>query len=490
MKIEHLPGVLVVACLLAAQCAGAERVTSALLPPAARRAIDRYVNAELARERIPGAEVGVYRDGHAILLQGYGRANVELDVPVTPATLMQSGSVGKQFAATAVMMLVEEGKVGLDDSIVRYFPDAPESWRPIAVKHLLSHTSGLAEYETDERTAAGADFYLRLDLTEDELVSRIERLPIEFRPGDQWDYRNTNYVLLGALIRRVTGRFYGDFLHERIFAPLGMTATRIISERDIIPGRAAGYEIEGGVLKNQAWVSPTFNSTADGALYFNVVDLERWDRALYGTTLLTRASLDRMWTPFLLNDGKPNPGGYGFAWDIGERNGHRLVWHSGAWQGFTTYIGRFVDDGLTVVVLTNLAANHAAPGNIASVVAGLVEPALMPKPLAAIADPDPATRARVARLLERTLANEDLAEDYAPEAGYRHTPDEGAELAASLPAAWRALPPALVRRSEAGGVVTSRYRVGPPGDARIVTIAIDSAGKLRELVVRPDPDDR
>jgi CubicO group peptidase (beta-lactamase class C family) len=234
---------------------------------------------------------------------------VELAAAVKPETILQSGSVGKQFVSAAIMMLVEEGKVSLDDSIAKYFPDAPATWKPILVKNLLSHTSGLAEYESEERIGPQGPFYLRLDFTEDELVTKIEALPIEAAPGEKWDYRNTNYVLLGVLIHKVTGKPYYEFLSEHIFKPLGMTSTRLISDRDIIPNRAAGYELDNGELKNQEWVSPTFNSTADGAQYFNVIDLNKWDDALYGTRLLKQSSLERMWTVYLMNDGKPNRAG-------------------------------------------------------------------------------------------------------------------------------------------------------------------------------------
>jgi len=348
------------------------------LKPEQVAAIDRYVKEEMAREHIPGLSVGIYSRGQILLAKGYGLANVELNVPVKPETIFQSGSVGKQFASAAVMMLVEEGKVGLDDSIVKYFPDAPESWKPILVKNLLSHTSGLAEYESGDRIGPKGPFYLRLDFTEDELVKKIEALPIEFKPGEKWNYRNTNYVLLGVLIHKVTGKHYADFLQERIFKPWYMTATRLISEADIIPNRSAGYQQQGGKLRNQDWVSPSFNSTADGTLYFNVLDLAKWDEALYGTYLLKQSSLDRIWTVFPLNDGMPNPAGYGFGWEIHAVNGHKLIEHGGAWQGFTCDIERFVDDGLTVVVLTNLAG--ARPGVIARAVAAVTNPALAPPP--------------------------------------------------------------------------------------------------------------
>ncbi|PYV35027.1 MAG: serine hydrolase [Acidobacteria bacterium] len=340
--------------------------------------VDNYVAAEMAREHIPGLALGVYREGRIIKAQGYGLSNVELNALAKPESIFQSGSVGKQFTATAVMMLVEEGKVGLDDGITKYFPESPASWRPIKVRNLLSHTSGLAEYESDEKTKPGGPINLRADYTEDELVKIIETFPLDFQPGEKWAYRNTNYVLLGVLIHKVTGEFYGDFLQERIFKPLGMTSTRIISEADIIPNRSAGYRLVKGELKNQEWVSPTMDSTSDGALYFNVLDLAKWDGALYTEKLLKRASLDQMWTVAQLNDGKPNKGNYGFAWAIDQVNGHKVIEHGGAWQGFTTYIARYVDDKLTVVVLTNLDAAHSSPGKIAHHVAGLYNPALMP----------------------------------------------------------------------------------------------------------------
>jgi CubicO group peptidase (beta-lactamase class C family) len=342
--------------------------------------VDQYLTAEMASERIPGVEVGIYRRGQILLAKGYGLANVELNVPVKPETVFQSGSVGKQFVSAAVMMLVEKGKVSLDDSITKYFPDAPPSWKPILVENLLSHTSGLAEYGTRERIGPNGPFYLRLDFTEDELVKRIEALPIDFPVGSNWAYCNTNYVLLGILIHKVTGEFYADFLADRIFKPLGMTSTRLISDADIIPNRASGYRIHDDKLQNEEWVSPTFNSTGDGSLYFNVLDLAKWDGALYGTKLLKQSSLNRIWTIFPLNNGVRNPGNYGFGWWINVVNGHNVVEHSGSSEGFTCHISRYLDDNLTVVVLTNLSAGHSHPDSMVHEIAGLINPALMPLP--------------------------------------------------------------------------------------------------------------
>jgi CubicO group peptidase (beta-lactamase class C family) len=359
----------------------------------------------MAHQKIPGVAVGIYSRGEILLAKGYGQANVELGVAVKPQTIFQSGSVGKQFASAAIMMLVEEGKLSLDDSITKYFPESPATWKPILIKNLLSHTSGLAEYGSRERIGPKDPFYLRLDFTEDELVTKIEALPIEGAPGEKWKYRNTNYVLLGILIRKVTGEPFDEFLSERIFKPLGMTSTRMISDRDIIMNRAAGYRIDDGELKNQQWVSPTFNSTADGALYFNVLDMAKWDDALYGNQLLKQSSLDRMWTPYLLNDGKPNGALYGFGWHIGKQNGRTRMDHTGGWQGFTSAIARYPDDNLTVVILTNL--RDADPGYMAQTTAGLADPPLLTPKLAPIADTQPTLVVSLVKILDQLATGRD-----------------------------------------------------------------------------------
>jgi CubicO group peptidase (beta-lactamase class C family) len=336
--------------------------------------VDQAVLAELGRQKIPGISLGVVRDGRIVKAKGYGLANVELAVPVTPRSVFQTGSVGKQFTAAAVMMLVEEGRVDLDDSIPKYFPEAPPSWKAVTVRQLLTHTSGIADYGGEESTMGKGVIDFRRDYTEDELIRTFAPMPPEFAPGEKFSYSNTGYVLLGVLIHRVTGKFYGDFLQERIFRPLGMTATRIISEADIIPDRSSGYRLVNGELKNQEWVSPSLNTTADGALYTNVLDLAKWDAALYTERLLKRASFDQMWSPVKLNSGETYP--YGFGWRITSVNGHRLLGHGGAWQGFTMSIYRYVDDRLTIVVLTNLDENNSRPEDVAARVAAIYIPDL------------------------------------------------------------------------------------------------------------------
>jgi CubicO group peptidase (beta-lactamase class C family) len=324
--------------------------------------VDRVVERERRAEQIPGVSIAVCREGRIVKANGYGRANVELDVPVTPQTIFQTGSVGKQFTSMAVMMLVEEGKIALDDKIVKYIPESPGAWKEVTVRQLLTHTSGIADYGGEEDTMAKGVINFRNDYTEEQLVEAFAKMPIDFAPGEKWRYSNTGYVLLGVIIHRVTGEFYGDFLQERIFNALGMTSTRIISEADIVPHRSSGYRLVKGELKNQEWVSPTLNTTADGALYTNVLDLAKWDAALDSGLLVKPSSYDAIWTPVKLNNGKSSP--YGFGWSVREVRGKRVVSHDGAWQGFTMSISRHLDDRFTVIVMTNLDSDNAKPEKI------------------------------------------------------------------------------------------------------------------------------
>jgi len=329
--------------------------------------IDHYVAAEMARERVPGMSLAVIREGRILLRKGYGYANLELRVPASDSTIYQSGSLGKQFTAAAVAMLAEQGRIGLDDPVVKWFPEGKKVWRGITIRHLLTHTSGVPEY-TD------SSFNYRRDYTEDQLVKFAASRPLDFAPGERWSYSNTGYLLLGVLVHRATGRFYGEVLRDLIFAPVGMRATRIISEADLVPNRAAGYQLVDGKIKNQDWVAPSLNTTADGSLYFSVDDLIAWNRSLDHAEIPDSNVLQLAWSPVRLKNGGLYP--YGFGWDLAPQRGHRRVGHTGSWQGFKTALYRYPDYKLAVVALANSA--QAEPGSVAEAVAGMVEPALIP----------------------------------------------------------------------------------------------------------------
>jgi len=331
--------------------------------------VDAAVDSGRIAQKIPGVALAVCHDGKLIQAGGYGLANVELNVPVTPETIFQTGSVGKQFTSMAVMMLVEQGKIALDDKITKYLPESPSAWKKVTVRELLTHTSGIADYGGEEDTMGKGVINFRKDYTEEELIQAFSKMPMDFAPGEKWSYSNTGYVLLGIIIHRATGEFYGDYLQERIFKPLGMNSTRIISEADIVPHRSAGYRLVKGELKNQQWVSPTLNTTADGALYTNVLDLAKWDAALDARQFVSAGSYQAMWLPVKLNNGNTYP--YGLGWSLSEKDGKHIVSHDGAWQGFTMNITRNLDDRFTVIVMTNLDSDNSQPDKISDAVAHL-----------------------------------------------------------------------------------------------------------------------
>ena len=363
---------------------------------AALDSVDRWVRAEAARQRIPGLSLAVLRGDSLLLARGYGEANVEHHVPATDSTVYQSGSVGKQFTAACVMLLVEEGKLALDDPITRHVPELPASWRTITVRHLLSHTSGIPDY-------ADSTLDYRRDYAEDDLVRLAASLTRAFAPGESWSYSNTGYILLGILIRRVTGRFYGDFLIERVFAPLGMGDTRIISEADIVFRRADGYRLVDGALQHQSWVSPSLNTTADGSLYLTVHDLARWAVNLNHPRVPAPASLEASWTPIRLNGGGTY--GYGFGWALQPQRGYRRIGHGGSWQGFRATVQRYPDFGITVIVLANLA--QARVEAMAAQVAGILEPALTPPHALTAPLPGPPPAVAVREAARRAIVERD-----------------------------------------------------------------------------------
>jgi CubicO group peptidase (beta-lactamase class C family) len=331
--------------------------------------VDAAVESYRKAQKIPGVSLAVCRDGKVVKATGYGLGNVEWNDAVTPQTIFQTGSVGKQFTAMAVMMLVEGGKIGLDDKLSKYVPESPAIWRGVTIRNLLTHTSGISDYGGEEDLMAKGVINFRKDYTEEELIPAFAKMKMDFHPGEKWGYSNTGYVLLGIVIHRVTGEFYGDFLQERIFRPLGMSATRIISEADIVPQRSGGYRLVKGELKNQDWVAPTLNTTADGALYTNVLDLAKWDAALREKKFVKASSYAQMWSAVKLNDGKTYP--YGFGWFLEDRGGYKAVSHTGSWQGFTMAINRYEKGGLTVIVMTNLDSDHCKPEEIVEDVAAV-----------------------------------------------------------------------------------------------------------------------
>ncbi|MDQ3920426.1 MAG: serine hydrolase [Acidobacteriota bacterium] len=299
-----------------------------------------YMDALAAQGRFSGAAL-VAREGKVIFSRAYGMANYELGVPNTTETKFRIGSMTKPFTATAVMLLQERGRLSVQDSICKYVSRCPAAWQPITLRHLLSHTSGLAKQEK------AAD-YLKtamLPMTVAQLVEGLKNRPPDFKPGERFDYNNNGYVLLGHVIERASGRSYETFMRENLFAPLGMNDTGYDRHEPVIKGRAAGYVREGAALLNAAYIDQS-QPFAAGALYSTAGDLLRWDQALYTEKLLPRKTLEEVFTPAA--------GPYGYGWFVTRQFGRRLLWHGGGTPGFAADLLRFPDDRVTVVILSNL----------------------------------------------------------------------------------------------------------------------------------------
>jgi CubicO group peptidase (beta-lactamase class C family) len=325
--------------------------------------VDQYVKAEMEKRHIPGLSLAVIKEGKVVKAQGYGLANVELNVPATAETVYKIGSVSKQFIAAGIVLLVEDGRINLDDKISKYLDATPDTWKEITIRHLLTHTSGIV------REAPGFDpFKIQADA---DVIKTAYNLPLRFTPGEKWEYCNVGYFALAEIIHKVTGKAWTDYLTERVYAPLGMKDTRATTMTDIVMNRANGYVWRESKLQN---AQIFFALRPSGAFLSTVLDLARWEAALYSASVLKRASLEQMWTQVKLNDGKTHD--YGFGWQLGSVQGHRMVHHGGSLPGFRAQFTRFVDDKITVVVLTNL--DGASPYEIAGGVARFYIPALAP----------------------------------------------------------------------------------------------------------------
>ena len=231
--------------------------------------------------------LAVLKEGKIVKAEGYGWADLEGKIPVKPNTVFQLQSITKSFTATGIMMLVEEGKIGLDHPIGSYLEGLPDDWGRITVRHLLTHTSGLKDF-INEPTVD-----LRKDLTPQEVIRSLAGLPLNFKPGEKYAYSNTGYHLLGMIIRRVTGKSWSDFLRERIFAPLEMTDTAVYTPSPTASRRAQGYGWEKGEWVRGNFVAPSILGYAGGGLLSTVLDLAKWDGALSSERILRRATLDQ-----------------------------------------------------------------------------------------------------------------------------------------------------------------------------------------------------
>jgi CubicO group peptidase (beta-lactamase class C family) len=370
-------------------------------------AVDAFVEKTLAAQSLAGASVAVISNGKIVLAKGYGFSDLEKKTRATEQTIYQLGSITKPFTAMATLMLMEEGRLTLEARVNDLLPGMPEAWSGVTVRHLLSHTSGIKSYtELFGAQKIGPE----RTLTSDDILALVRDVPLAFAPGERYAYCNTGYYLLGMIIEKVSGKAYGRFLGERIFAPLEMRSTSLDDYADVRPTRAKGYGATEGPTTLAPHTHPS-QPFAAGAVVSTVVDLAKWNAALDARKLLTPASYALMWTPMRLNDGKPST--YALGWQVESYRTRPRVAHGGNITGFGSYFQRYPDDRVTVIALVNQSGAGVQP--LANGVAEIYIPALKdnaPKP---ITDGDPATTAFLREVLTAAAGGSAKAEWLTPE---------------------------------------------------------------------------
>ena len=403
--------ILVALCLLTIQFALAQKTNA----PSAQQImakVDEYMNVAVKFDQFSGS-ILVARDGSPVVSKGCGMANYELNVPNTPQTVFRIASLTKQFTAMAIMQLQERGKLNVNDPICKYLEDCPAAWEPITIRHLLTHTSGIANFSS----LPNWDETISLQpYTRAGFVKVFRDLPLQFAPDEKFKYSNSGYYLLGLIIERASGKPYPEFLRENIFVPLGMKNSGYNDSRPLVPNRASGYYWSLTSFVNAPYLNMV-SAYSNGGLYSTTEDLLLWDKALYTEKLVSRKSLDEIFSPF--------KDGYAYGWQIGKKFDRQTTSHSGSVNGFSTFIMRFPSERVTVIVLSNSDRTSAtkAATNLAAIVFGapykLPEPQLFDMLSATIVQKGVEPAVRQYRELKRTQADKhDFSEDLLNDLGY------------------------------------------------------------------------
>lgn len=330
-------------------------------------AIDDLINQQIKIRQIPGLSIAVLRDGKIVRAAGYGFANIELKVPATKDTVYEIGSISKQFASEAVMLLVEDGKMNLDDPINKYLPsNAPETWQMITVRDLLNHTSGLKDW-TEVK-----DFSYRRQYSAAEFIDLVKHFPLQFQPKENWSYSNTNLPLIGIIVEHASGRSFEDFVRELIFRPLNLPSLRFKHQDDVVANRSAGYVLRNDIWKNGEPFRPKVIA-ASGGILADAIDLAKWWEAVLRGRVVKPASLEQMLMPAKLNDGRQV--NHGFAFFTDSFNSHKMIHHHGSTVGgFGSVVRYFPNEKLTIAIIGNLEDGGFGPEYISKRVANFYIP--------------------------------------------------------------------------------------------------------------------
>ena len=365
--------------------------------------LDDLILAQMKKRQIPGLSIAILRNGKVVRASGYGLANVELKVPASKDSVYEIGSISKQFAAEAVMLLAEDGKIGLDDPITKYLPaNAPASWQSITVSNLLNHTSGLKDWTEIK------EFSYRREYSAEEFVDLVKLFPLQFRPGETWLYSNTNLPLIGIIVERASGRSFEDYVTERIIQPLNFSTIRFKHQEDVVANRATGYVLRKDTLKNGEPFRPRVIA-ASGGILASAIDLARWWDAVMTGRVVKPASLDRMLAPTKLSDGRSVAHGYAFF--IDSFNGHKVIQHFGSTVGgFGSIVRYYPREKVTVSVIGNLEDGGFGAEYIAKRVADFVIPGAFSDGMNESPDTTPGQTKNALNVLNEIAAGRSTAE--------------------------------------------------------------------------------
>jgi D-alanyl-D-alanine carboxypeptidase len=301
---------------------------------------DDYIRAQMKAFNLPGVSFAIIDRDRGAKIGAQGVSDLARGTLATPDTIYKIASVSKQFIATAIMLLVQDGRLGIDDPISRYIAGTPPAWQPITIRHLLTHTAGLVR-----ESPAFDPMKAKTDI---EIIKAVFPAPLRFSPGSKWEYSNSGYYVLAEIVARVSRQPWTEFLEQRIFKPAGMSATMPTNVTPASPDRAVGYSGKDNQQRADEWVA----LRPSGAFLSNVTDLAKWAVLLDRNLPLTEASRRQMWTPVRLSDGSTSP--YGFGWHVeAPSNAPDSVWHGGGLPGFASFLGRFAGGRVTVILLTN-----------------------------------------------------------------------------------------------------------------------------------------
>jgi CubicO group peptidase (beta-lactamase class C family) len=441
------------------------------IDPALRTQVDRIAAQVLQATGVPSASIAVVQHGKLVYTHAYGDARIATSaspaVPATPEMRYSIGSISKQFTAAAILLLQEQGKLSLDDPVGKYIPGLTRG-DEVTIREILSHTSGYQDYWPEDYTMTTMNH----PETAQEIIDTWGKKPLDFEPGTQWQYSNTNFVIAGRIVEVVSGENYWDFLSEHIFRPLGMKSVWNSDQQKLTQADATPYyrhalgPLRVAPKEGKGWMF------AAGELAMTPHDLALWDESLLARSILKPESYNEMFTEVKLKDGKGTH--YGLGVEVRERNGHRSIEHGGEVSGFVSDNEVLIDDGAAVVVLTNQDAINAA-GTIARLAAPLVAGYPLTAPEQQALD--------IYRGLQKGKVDRSLL---APNLSDYFTPEAIADYQTSLAPLGEPLSLRQVHTEQRGGMTFRAFEIVYPGRKLELTTYTYPDGKLEQYLIAPE----